>query len=96
MVGSDTFCLGFKLAGVAAAYEMEKSGFPGSVDDIVMDEDGVVIVEGEYMDTLSERKRLELQNKVDPVVIPIREEMESTDLRRKIQQAIGVDLWQDD
>ncbi len=55
------------------------------------DEEGVVIMESGYMDALPERKRLELQNSVEPVVIPIGEEAESEDLRNKIKQAIGVD-----
>lgn len=93
VVGTEDFCLGFKLAGINAAYEMDADAFAAEADDIVAEEDGVVIVEGSHMDALAERERLELQNAVDPVVVPIREDAESADLRNKIKQAIGVDIW---
>lgn len=93
VIGTEEFALGFKLAGINAAYEMEEETVTEEVDDIVTEEDGVVIMEGGHMDALPARKRMELQNSVDPVVIPVREDAESEDLRRKIKQAIGVDLW---
>lgn len=97
VVGEERFTLGFKLAGVNAAYELSEEDFRDEVDDIVEDEEGVVIVAHDHMRSLPERKRMELQNAVDPVVIPVGgEEGGDDDLRTKIKQAIGVDLWSDD
>lgn len=96
VVGSEEFALGFKLAGITAAYEVGEEDLEGEIDGIVDEEEGVVIMEGGHMDALQERTRMELQNSVDPVVIPVREEAEGEDLRRKIKQAIGVDLWSED
>lgn len=93
VIGTEEFCLGFELAGVNAAYHMQKEDAVREVEEVVADEEGVVIMEGGHMDALPERTRLDLQNSVDPVVIPVREEAESADLRKKIKQAIGVDLW---
>ncbi len=93
VVGSEEFTLGFKLAGITTAYDLDEAEQGDEIDGIVDDEEGVVIMEGGHMDALPERTRMELQNSVDPVVVPVREEAESEDLRRKIKQAIGVDLW---
>lgn len=95
VVGSEEFTLGFRLAGITASYKMERSQVTDAIDDIAEEEAGVVVMQGDHMDALPERKRMELQNSVDPVVIPVREDAESEDLRRKIKQAIGVDLWQE-
>lgn len=96
VVGPEQFTLGFKLAGVNAAYEIGEDEIQGEMDDIMAEEEGVVIMDGSYMDALDKRTRMELQNSVDPVVVPLREDAESEDLRRKIKQAIGVDLWSED
>lgn len=93
VVGEESFTLGFKLAGINAAYEMGEDEVTGEIEGILEKERGVVIMDGDHMDALPERKRMELQNSVDPVVIPVREDAESEDLRRKIKKAIGVDLW---
>lgn len=93
VVGDSDFCLGFKLAGVQATYEMAADAFPSKADDIVDEESGVLVVAGEHLAALPERRRLQLQNLVDPVVIPVAAESEDADLRNKIKQAIGVDLW---
>lgn len=94
VVGEERFTLGFKLAGVNAAHEMSEDAFEEEVDRIMEDEEGVVIVEHAHMQALPERKRMELQNAVDPVVIPVGgAEGGDGDLRTKIKQAIGVDLW---
>lgn len=92
VVGSDDFTLGFRLAGINSSYEMEETD-PDRVEDVLENEEGVVIMEDETMEDLPKRKRMEIQNSVNPVVIPIGEEMEGEDLRSKIKQAIGVDLW---
>ncbi|MCJ7479321.1 MAG: V-type ATP synthase subunit F [Candidatus Nanohaloarchaeota archaeon QJJ-7] len=93
VVGSEEFALGFKLAGINASYEMEEGEVEDRIEDIAEEEEGVVIIEGSHMDALPKRRRMELQDSVDPVVIPVEEEAESEDLRNKIKQAIGVDLW---
>ncbi|MDY6773810.1 MAG: V-type ATP synthase subunit F, partial [Candidatus Nanohaloarchaea archaeon] len=64
-MGSEQFTLGFRLAGINASYEMEENEVEGEIDRIVEEEEGVVIVEGGHMDSLPERKRLELQDSVD-------------------------------
>lgn len=96
VAGDPGFCLGFKLAGINAAYELDEDAFAAEIDDIVAEEEGVLIVAGDHMSTLSERKRLELQNMVDPVVIPVGTDAGDEDLRAKIKQAIGVDIWSDE
>ncbi len=93
VVGEESFTLGFRMAGVSKAYDMDAEEFASRVDDIIDTEQGVLIVEGNHMNALKEKKRLEIQNAVEPVVIPITEEGEDADLRSKIKQAIGVDIW---
>lgn len=93
VVGSESFCLGFRLAGVTSAYEMAADEFAAEIDQIMDSEEGVLIVEGDHMDALRERRRMEIQNAVDPVVVPVSDEASDDDLRSKIKQAIGVDIW---
>lgn len=93
VVGDESFTLGFRMAGVSKSYNLSAEEFAQQVDEITDTEQGVLIVAGNHMNALKERKRLEIQNSVDPVVIPITEEGEDADLRSKIKQAIGVDIW---
>jgi len=93
VVGDERFTLGFRMAGVTSTYEFPAEAFADRIDAIMEQEEGVLIVAGDYMDALPERTRLDIQNSVEPVVIPITEDGEDADLRSKIKQAIGVDLW---
>lgn len=95
VVGTESFTLGFRMAGVSASYEIAADVFPERVEEIMETEEGVLIVAGDHMNALSEQKRLDIQNAVDPVVIPLTEEAADEDLRSKIKQAIGVDIWSD-
>lgn len=93
VVGDETFTLGFEMAGVSGSYNLEADEFAGRIDEIMENEEGVLIVEGALMDALPKKKRLTIQNSVDPVVVPLTEEGSDEDLRSKIKQAIGIDIW---
>ena len=56
------------------------------------DEIGVVVVDNEDLNKLSDRLRLQLTESVTPTVLGIGTEEDNT-LRESIKSALGVDLW---
>ena len=56
------------------------------------DEIGVVVVDNEDLNKLSDRLRLQLTESVTPTVLGIGTQEDNT-LRESIKSALGVDLW---
>lgn len=94
VAGHPDFTLGFRLAGIKRIFEVED---PKLVEKTVRSivekgEVGILIVHGDDFARFPLALRKELSNIVKPVVIPVGPR-EDTDLREKIKQAVGVDLW---
>lgn len=93
VVGSPEFVLGFKLAGIRKTYPVEKGQLQSKVEEILKDDNiGIMVMLDSDMKSLPSTLRMKLSESIEPVVIPIGKE-EETDLRDKIKQAVGVDLW---
>jgi V/A-type H+-transporting ATPase subunit F len=94
VVGHPDFTLGFRLAGVKAVFDVEDSkAREKKIRDLVQrGEVGILVIHGDDFAAMSPQQRRELSNTVRPVVIPVGPR-EDTDLREKIKQAVGVDLW---
>ncbi len=93
IIGSNEFVVGFQLAGIKDT--IEASSKP--VDDLEnlkkQKEIGIVVVEEKMLDSLDKHQKLEIEDSVDPVFIPVSTEVEQGSLRRLIKKSIGVDLW---
>ena len=93
VLGSNEFIVGFQLAGIKDT--IEASGNP--LDDInklkEKGEHGVVIIEERIMEGLDKHDRIDVEDSVDPVFIPVSTKVEQDSLKRLIKKSIGVDLW---
>jgi len=94
VLGNPEFTLGFRLAGIKRIYEVEdpKQTEKEVRDVIAKGEVGILVIHGDDFASFPAPMRRELSNIVRPVVIPVGPR-EDTDLREKIKQAVGVDLW---
>ena len=93
VLGSNEFIVGFQLAGIKDT--IEASGNP--LNDInklkERKELGVVVIEEKIMENLDKHDRIEVEDSVEPVFIPVSAKVEQDSLKRLIKKSIGVDLW---
>ena len=94
VVGDEEFCLGFRLVGIRHVFEVEEGGDweEGVTKAMAEEEVGILVMPSEVIPQLHPAIRQDIVSSVRPVVIPIGTAEES-DLREKIKQAVGVDLW---
>lgn len=94
VIGSPEFTIGFRLAGVKRIFDVEDPKLMEKrVREVVATGDvGILVLHGDDFTRLPAPMRKELSNIVRPVVIPVGPR-EDSDLREKIKQAVGVDLW---
>lgn len=95
VIGDQQLCLGFQLAGITDTFDIDTDGasFEDTLDDLMDQDYGILITKHDYLAELPKKKRLNVQNSVEPVVVTLSHSGESNDLRAKIKQAIGVDIW---
>jgi len=95
VVGDEEFCLGFRLVGIRHVFEVEEGGSweEGVTKAMAEEEVGILVMPSEVIPNLHPAIRQDIVSSVRPVVIPIGTAEES-DLREKIKQAVGVDLWE--
>ena len=93
VLGNDEFIVGFRLAGIRET--MEASSQP--LNDIEnlrkMQGIGIVVIDEKIMENLDKHERIDVEDSVDPVFIPISTKVEQDSLKRLIKKSIGVDLW---
>ena len=94
IVGDPLFVLGFRLAGVRKTFEAtDGPGLQQSVRAALKDPDvGVLVMETRDVHRLEPQLRREAETAVRPTLVAIGAE-EDSDLREKLKQAVGVDLW---
>ncbi|TRZ91508.1 MAG: V-type ATP synthase subunit F [Methanosarcinales archaeon] len=94
VVGNSDFVLGFRLAGIRKTFDATSSGIESRIHDILNDKTvGILLIHNDDMKKLSPQMQKTLDDSVEPTVISIGGKGESTNLRDKIKQAVGVDLW---
>jgi len=94
VVGNSDFAIGFRLAGVRKTYDVTSSDIESKIQSILSDKNvAILIVHNDDLRMLSPHIRQILDDSVEPTVIAIGGKGESTNLRDKIKQAVGVDLW---
>lgn len=93
VLGSNEFIVGFQLAGIKDTIEVSSN----PLDDInklkEKKELGVVIIDEKIMENLDKHDRIDVEDSVDPVFIPVSTKVEQDSLKRLIKKSIGVDLW---
>lgn len=94
VVGNSDFVIGFRLAGIRKIYDATPSDIEDRIRGVLNDKNvGILVVHNDDMEHLSPHMKQTLDDSVEPTVIAIGGKGESTNLRDKIKQAVGVDLW---
>jgi len=93
VLGSNEFIVGFQLAGIKDTIEVSDN----PINDInkfkEKKEHGVVVIEEKIMENLDKHEKIDVEDSVDPVFIPVSTKAEQDSLKRLIKKSIGVDLW---
>lgn len=93
VIGKSEFIVGFQLAGIRRVIETAENP-TGQLDDLRKNKEiGIVIVDEKILENIDMKKRLEIEDSVEPVFIPVSRKIEHGSLRRLIKKSIGVDLW---
>ena len=94
VVGGSDFVIGFRLAGIRKTYDASPNELEAKIQGVLKDKNvGILVVHSDDMQKLSVHMQQTLDDSVEPTVIAIGGKGESTNLREKIKQAVGVDLW---
>lgn len=95
VVGDGEFVTGFRLAGVQKVYEInEESKLEETVKGIFNDSSiGILVMHSNDFNKLPETLRDTLNESVEPTLVTLGGTGQSSNLRDKIKQAVGVDLW---
>ena len=93
VLGSNEFNVGFQLAGIKEIMEVSNNPIKDINNFKNNKEIGIVVIEEKIMEGLEKHERIEVEDSVDPVFIPISTKVEQDSLKRLIKKSIGVDLW---
>ena len=95
IVGSSDFTMGFRLTGIKKICETNGDQDLVSTVQKVLDDKtiGILVMHNDDLASLTRQLRLMLDEMVTPTTIAVGGAGESTNLRDKIKQAVGVDLW---
>jgi V/A-type H+-transporting ATPase subunit F len=94
VIGNSDFVIGFRLAGIRKIFEANSPDIESKIQAILNDKTvGILIIHDNDMKKLSPHMQKTLDDSVEPTVIAIGGKGESTNLREKIKQSVGVDLW---
>ncbi len=94
VIGNSDFVLGFRLAGIRKTYDATPDNIESRIQGILNDRTvGILVIHNDDIGKLSSQMQKILDDSVEPTVITIGGKGESTNIREKIKQAVGVDLW---
>jgi V/A-type H+-transporting ATPase subunit F len=94
VIGNSDFAIGFRLAGIRKTFDVTPSDIESKIQSVLNDKNvAILIVHNDDLRMLSPHIQEKLDDSVEPTVIAIGGKGESTNLRDKIKQAVGVDLW---
>ena len=94
VVGNSDFVIGFRLAGIRKIFDATSSDMESKIQSVLNDKTvAILVVHDDDLRMLSPHMKKTLDDSIEPTVIAIGGKGESTNLRDKIKQAVGVDLW---
>ncbi len=94
VVGSSQFVTGFRLAGIKKIFEVNDSELEAAVKTVLEDREiGILVMHGDDLGKLPEVLSNTINDSVEPTVVALGGSGESSNLRDKIKQSVGVDLW---
>ncbi len=93
VIGSKEFTVGFALAGIRKLFPVTHEEVEKKLHEVIKDKSiGILVMHNDDWKKLPAHFRRKLSESVEPTVIAIGK-VEEVDLREKIKQAVGVDLW---
>ena len=93
VLGGSEFTVGFQLAGIKDTIESSDNPI-NDIENLKSRKDiGIVVVDEKILENLEQHQRIEIEDSVDPVFIPVSAKAEQDSLKRLIKRSIGVDLW---
>lgn len=97
VAGEEEFLLGFQLAGISNAFKInpDKTAEEELRKIIKKSEIGILVLHDNIMKALPSHMQADLNKSVNPVVVVLSKELESSNLRESIIKAIGVDLMKE-
>ncbi|NLI62315.1 MAG: V-type ATP synthase subunit F [Methanosarcinaceae archaeon] len=95
VIGNSDFVTGFRLAGIRKIYDTESIELDEAVRSALEDDSvGILIMHNDDVNILPESLKRALNDSVQPTVVTLGGGGDSSsNLREKIKQAVGVDLW---
>lgn len=95
MIGKSEFVTGFRLAGISKVYEItDVKTTESAVKSVLEDKSvGILVMHNDDISNLPELLRKNLNESVQPTVVALGGSGSGSNLRDKIKQAVGVDLW---
>jgi len=94
VVGSSDFVIGFRLAGVKKTFETKPDELEEKIKGIMEDRNvAILVLHQDDMSRLPDHLQKTLDESVEPTIISVGGKGESSNLRGKIKQSVGVDLW---
>jgi V/A-type H+-transporting ATPase subunit F len=95
VIGKSEFVTGFRLAGIRKVYETADIAATESVVKSVLEDKsvGILVMHNDDIGNLPEILRKNLNESVQPTVVALGGSGSGSNLRDKIKQAVGVDLW---
>ncbi|MCZ7357226.1 MAG: V-type ATP synthase subunit F [Candidatus Methanoperedens sp.] len=94
VVGNSDFVIGFRLAGIRKTYETAPDNLEARIQGVLNDRSvAILVIHNDDINKLSAQMQKTLDDSVEPTVLVIGGKGESTNLREKIKQSVGVDLW---
>ena len=94
VVGKSDFVIGFRLAGIRKIFDVTSGDMESKIQSVLNDKTvAILVVHNDDLRMLSPHMQQTLDDSVEPTVIAIGGKGESTNIRDKIKQAVGVDLW---
>lgn len=97
VIGSESFILGFHIAGVSKGFVVEKDTANRTFESVMNTEGvGIVVMDKSTFEMLSERNKETAMTKVKPTVVTLSHDVGGeSNLRLMIKRSLGVDLWKD-
>jgi V/A-type H+-transporting ATPase subunit F len=94
VVGNGEFVTGFRLAGIRKIHEVSDENLESAVKEVIKDpEVGILVMHDDDFNKLPHNLRDKLNESVEPTVVTLGGTGQSSNLREKIKQSVGVDLW---
>ena len=97
VIGAPSFTVGFGLIGIKRQISATAQDAPAAISKAMTDKGvGILIMEGSILNAMHPEDRKRIEDSVQPVVVVLSKEAQSSSLRQSIIRAIGVDLWKED